>query len=312
MSVTPPPINNWYSGETYNSNNWGSTSTSVTIAYANANYLKYPISQSSLENINKLNIYNSLSVGSSITNDALTINGGLLCTGNHATVNSGLSFNYVPLGGVNSAGLSYLLSVGTATKSGDFALYGTITAGTPVTSFLYANATSGYVGINNGSPAYQLDVNGIINSNNSISIPKTTLNYSTNPSLGNNDIGNPNFWTGTFASGFSTGQTIATIASVPIGTYLLIFTILTSVDTVPATGNFIYVIRNGGTNIDGSFYATHSTGTVHTSSQTVYYQNATANATLTIFASTTSGSVTAINSDGSLTSQSQFRAVRIA
>ena len=313
MSVTPPPINQWYIGEIYNSNNWGSTSTSVTIAYADLHYLKFPISQSALANINKLNIYSSLSVGSTTTSDALSINGGMLCTGVHATVNSGLSFNYLPLGGINSAGLSYLLSVGTATKAGDFALYGTPTTGTPVTTLIYANGTNGNVGIATGTPAYPLDVNGTINTNTLISIPKTTLNYSTLPSLGVNDIGNQNFWTGTFTAPFSTGgATIASIVGVPIGTYLLIYTVLTSVDTVPATGNFIYVIQKNGTNIEGSYYATHSSGAVHTTSHTVYYQNNSVSATFSILASTTSGSVTTINSDGSPTSQSQFRAVRIA
>ena len=81
MSITTPPINNWYSGEVFNNTQWVSNTSSMTIAYANANYLKFPISQVSAENINLLNVL-STTDSTSTSTGALIISGGVGITKN--------------------------------------------------------------------------------------------------------------------------------------------------------------------------------------------------------------------------------------
>ena len=56
MSQTIPPINNWYNGSPFNASNWIIPDNGLTVSYANANYLKFPISQTQTENITSLKV----------------------------------------------------------------------------------------------------------------------------------------------------------------------------------------------------------------------------------------------------------------
>jgi len=62
MAENIPPINHWYSGSPFNPNNWIVPQDSITIAYADANYLKFPISQNNPETINTLIVLNGASI----------------------------------------------------------------------------------------------------------------------------------------------------------------------------------------------------------------------------------------------------------
>jgi len=81
MAETIPPINNWYSGSPFNTNNWIVPQDGITIEYANANYLKFPVSQSQTESITSLKVIGTTD-STNITTGSFQCLGGIGITKN--------------------------------------------------------------------------------------------------------------------------------------------------------------------------------------------------------------------------------------